>query len=198
MEKGNKKKIVKNRNVGVASKILAAKKSAATRKSLAAKKPAHKGILNREHPPTKKIGKRRTILSTLLGMVLIGGAGFGITEATYYGRHVDTDDAHIDAEISPVIARIGGYIDSVRFVDNQRVNKGDTLVILDGRDFRVKLEQAEAALASSNSSVTVSEANIMSTEATIGAAVADVEAAKKMLAIAANCKRDAANAQLMR
>jgi membrane fusion protein (multidrug efflux system) len=130
-------------------------------------------------------------------MVLIGGAGFGINEVTYYGRHVETDDAHIDAEISPVIARIGGYIDSVRFVDNQRVNKGDTLVILDGRDFRVKLEQAEAAFASSNSSVTVNEANIMASEANIGAAVADVEAAKKMLAIASNAaERDAANVQI--
>ncbi len=188
MEKGSKKKAVKNRSIGVASKVLAAKKSASAKKTLTAKKTT-----SLKNPPeTKKYSapqknvKRKTILSTLLGMVLIGGAGFGITEASYYGRHVDTDDAHIDAEISPVIARIGGYIDSVRFVDNQRVNKGDTLVILDGRDYKVKLEQAEAAFEVSNSSITSGESNIMASEAKIGEAAANVEAAKKLLAIASN------------
>ena len=93
--------------------------------------------------------------------------------------------------------RIGGYVDSVRFVDNQRVTKGDTLVILDGRDNRVKLEQAEASLTASNSSVNVNEANIMTSEANIGAALADVEAAKSMIAHAVNdAERNAAEAQL--
>ncbi len=199
MEKGSKKKAVKNKSIGVASKVLAAKKSVSAQKTITAKKTT--SLKNR--PETKKslapqkIGKRKTILSTLLGMVLIGGAGFGITEASYYGRHVDTDDAHIDAEISPVIARIGGYIDSVRFVDNQRVNKGDTLVILDGRDYKVKLEQAEAAYDASNSSITVSESNIMASEAKIGEAAANVEAAKKLLAIASNVsERNSAITQL--
>ncbi|MDP4220819.1 MAG: HlyD family secretion protein [Bacteroidota bacterium] len=171
-----------------AKKVLAAKKSAAARTNPVAKKRAI---------AAKKTGKKKTILSTLLGVVLLGGAGFGLNEFSYYGRHVDTEDAHIDAEISPVIARIGGYIDSVRFVDNQRVNKGDTLVVLDGRDFLVKLEQAEASLTSSTSSAKVSEANIMTSEATIGAATADVAAAKSMLANASTqSERDAARAQL--
>jgi membrane fusion protein (multidrug efflux system) len=137
-------------------------------------------------PPQKNLGKKRTLLSTLLGVVLISGAGFGITEFTYYDRHVDTDDAHIDADISPVITRIGGYVGDVRFTDNQHVKQGDTLVVLDGRDYKVKLEQAEAALASTNSSVTVGEANIIGAEAAIGAAMADVESAKAQLGMASN------------
>jgi len=163
-------------------KPVQAKKTGAVKKLVITKKTAH----NPPPLPSKKIKKRKTILSTLLGVVLLSGAGFGINEVSYYDKHVDTDDAHIDAEISPVIARIGGYVDSVRFVDNQRVTKGDTLVILDGRDFRVKLEQAEAGFASSGSSAKVNEANIMSAEASVSAALADVEAAKSLMNIASN------------
>ncbi|MEI8135393.1 MAG: HlyD family secretion protein [bacterium] len=134
----------------------------------------------------QKAKKNRTILSTMLGIVLLSGAGFGISEITYYQRHVDTDDAHIDAEISPVIARIGGYVERVGFTDNQRVRQGDTLIVLDGRDYKVKLEQAEASLASSGSTVKVSESNIMGAEAAIGAAMADVEAAKAQLRLASS------------
>jgi membrane fusion protein (multidrug efflux system) len=189
MERGNKKKVVQKRKTAVAKRTLVTKKVLAARRSEA----------RRHQAAVKKEGKRKTILSTLLGVVLLGGAGFGINEATYYGKHVDTDDAHVDANISPVIARIGGYVDSVRFVDNQRVLQGDTLVILDGRDYRVKLEQAEASLALNNSSVNINEANIMTSEANIGAAAADVEAAKTMLREATNgVEKNAAEAQLSR
>jgi membrane fusion protein (multidrug efflux system) len=154
-------------------------------------KPSHPTVTE------KKLSKKRTVLSTLLGVVLLSGAGFGINEFTYYGHHVDTEDAHIDAEISPVIARIGGYVDSVRFIDNQHVHQGDTLVILDGRDYKVKLEQAEAGLASSNTSINVGEANIMSAEAAVGAAIADVETAKAQLnAVSSLSEKEAASAHL--
>src|SRR5438445_8261218 len=115
-----------------------AKKSAAPKKTAV---PKH------VHPTAseKKLSKKKTILSTLLGVVLITGAGFGINEFTYYDHHVDTDDAHIDAEISPVIARVGGFVDSVRFIDNQKGRQGDNLVILDGRHYKVTLEQQEAS-----------------------------------------------------
>ncbi|MFI5263650.1 MAG: HlyD family secretion protein [Candidatus Kapaibacterium sp.] len=188
MARETKRKIVKKPKVPIP------KKSGISRKLITVKKPVHKPVVHLVH---KKTGKKKTILSTLLGVVLLGGAGFGINEVTYYDRHVDTEDAHIDADISPVIVRIGGYIDSVRFVDNQRVSKGDTLVILDGRDYRVKLEQAEAGLTSSNSSVTVGEANIMTAEANIGAASADVEAAKTTLDhVSSEAERNAGQAHL--
>lgn len=183
MERKSKRKAVKKKTP-IAGRSAAAKKSVALRKTLSSrKKPTEKTPL-----ALKKAGKRKTVLSTLLGVVLLGGAGFGITEVTYYGRHVDTEDAHIDAEISPVISRIGGYVDTVRFADNQRVNKGDTLVILDGRDLRMKLEHAEAALGLSNSSVNEGEASIMRAEAAIGAAASDVAAAKSEIALATNEK----------
>jgi membrane fusion protein (multidrug efflux system) len=74
--------------------------------------------------------------------------------------HEDTDDAQIDGDISPVYSRLAGYIDAVFFEDNQHVNKGDTLVIVDNRDLQIKVQQAEAAIANALASINVAKAAV--------------------------------------
>ena len=59
--------------------------------------------------------KPNRVLPIVLGIILIGGIIFGIKEYIYYSKHIDTDDAQIDADISPVVARVGGYVDSINF-----------------------------------------------------------------------------------
>jgi membrane fusion protein (multidrug efflux system) len=61
--------------------------------------------------------------------------------------HVSTDDAQVDGHITPISPRIAGYVVGIRVRDNQRVRAGDTLVILDDRDLRARLAQADADLA---------------------------------------------------
>src|ERR1700755_1733717 len=92
---------------------------------------------------TKK--KPNRVLPMVLGIILIGGIIFGIKEYIYYSKHIDTDDAQIDADISPVVARVGGYVDSIFFEENGHVNKDQVLVKLDDRDYKIKVEQAAAA-----------------------------------------------------
>jgi membrane fusion protein (multidrug efflux system) len=58
-----------------------------------------------------------------------------------------TDNAQIGGHVIPISARVGGYVIEVRFDENQRVREGDTLVVLDDRDFRQRLAQAEAEVA---------------------------------------------------
>ena len=69
--------------------------------------------------------------------------------------------------------------------DNQLVKKGDTLLILDDRDFRLKLEQAEAALEtakinleSAKVTTNAARANIATSQASVGTVDAQIEAAK--------------------
>ncbi len=61
-------------------------------------------------------------------------------------HEVSTDDAQMQGHIVPVAARVGGYVQSVRVQDNGRVRAGDTLVVLDDRDLRSRLAQADAEL----------------------------------------------------
>jgi membrane fusion protein (multidrug efflux system) len=72
--------------------------------------------------------KKNKVLPIILGVVLLGGIIFGVKEYIYFSKHVDTDDAQIDGDISPVVARVGGYVDSIMFEENTHVNKDQLLV----------------------------------------------------------------------
>jgi len=131
---------------------------------------------------TKKRSKTFLIVLVLL---LVAGAWFGISKYNYASHHEDTDDAQVEANISPVLPKISGYVTEVRAKENQRVAKGDTLLLLDDRDLKIKLEQAEAALATAESnlssakaSTTAAQANIATSQAGVNAADAQIEAAK--------------------
>lgn len=123
----------------------------------------------------------KKIMPVILGLVLIGGIIFGIKEYIYFQRYVTTDDAQVDGDISPVVARVGGYVKDIRFQDNQHVNAGDTLVILDDRDYKIRLEQAEAALKATNQNVDVTKSNVTAVAANISTAKANVDAAQVQL-----------------
>jgi membrane fusion protein (multidrug efflux system) len=129
--------------------------------------------------------KKNRAFPIILILLVIAGAWFGISKYTYAQHHAETDDAQISANISPVIPRVSGYVKEVRVSDNQMVKKGDTLLILDDRDFRIKLEQAQAALGTAQSNLQSAEANsntsktnISTTRAAINTIDAQINAAQ--------------------
>ena len=129
--------------------------------------------------------KKNIIFPIILTILVIVGGWFGISKYIHAQHHEETDDAQIDANISPVIPRVSGYIKQVRVHDNQLVKKGDTLLILDDRDLILKVQQAEAALATAQSNLgsaqantNASKANIATSQANIGTIDAQIETAK--------------------
>src|SRR6201992_432676 len=135
-------------------------------------------MANEQETPTKKPNR---VLPIVLGVILIGGIIFGIKEYIYYSKHIDTDDAQIDGDISPVVARVGGYVDSIFFQENQHVNKDQVLVKLDDRDYKVKVEQALSAKQSASAGVGVGQSQISNTAANASSARAQVESAQAKL-----------------
>jgi membrane fusion protein (multidrug efflux system) len=125
--------------------------------------------------------KPNRVVPIILGVILIAGLIFGVKEYIYSTKHEDTDDAQVDADISPVVARVGGYVDSIFFEDNQHVNKGQELVKIDARDYNVKLEQARAAQQGAGASVGVGESQIYSNAANAASAKAQVTSAAARL-----------------
>lgn len=128
---------------------------------------------------------KKKIFPILLVLIVGAGAIFGVSKYLHGMSHEETDDAQIDANISPVIPRISGYVSEVRVKDNQSVKAGDTLIILDKREMAIKVQQAEAALASARSSLSVAQAsadasgaNVVTAGANISTADAQIEAAK--------------------
>jgi len=118
--------------------------------------------------------KPNRVLPIILGLILVIGIVFGVKEYIYYGKHVDTDDAQIDGNISPVVARVGGYVDSIMFEENTHVNAGQVLVKIDDRDYKVKVEQAQAAQVGVSSGIGVNESQIYTNEANSAVAKANV------------------------
>src|SRR5579859_429545 len=94
-----------------------------------------------ENPSPKK--RSKGFLITLIVLVVLGG-GFGLTKYIHSLHHEETDDAQMEANISPVIPRISGYVTEVHVKDNQKVKKGDTLIILDNRNEQIQVAQAQA------------------------------------------------------
>ncbi|MBB5396789.1 HlyD family secretion protein [Mucilaginibacter sp. AK015] len=125
--------------------------------------------------------KKNKVLPIILGVILLGGIIFGVKEYIYFSKHVDTDDAQIDGDISPVVARVGGYVDSLMFEENTHVNKGQLLVKIDDRDLRVKLEQAQAAQVGASAGVNVNQSQISTTAANSASAKAQVASAAARL-----------------
>jgi membrane fusion protein (multidrug efflux system) len=118
-----------------------------------------KKAMNNDKESKQEPKKRSKVFLIILILMIIAGAWFGISKYTYAKHHEDTDDAQIEADIIPIIPRVSGYVKEIRVKDNQQVHKGDTLIIIDDRDLRINLLQAEAALTTAESNVSASRAN---------------------------------------
>ncbi len=92
-----------------------------------------------------------------------------------------TDDAYLHADLTPLAAKVSGYVRRVNLGDFQKVKAGDVLVEIVDDDYRAELEQAQANVATAEAAIQSIEqqkllqvALIQQAEATIEAAEADV------------------------
>ena len=124
------------------------------------------------------------ILGAILVVVLVT---WGVRRYLWSRNHVSTDNAQVDGHITAIAPRVAGFIDRVAVEENQHVKAGDTLVVLDRRDFIVRLEQAEAdlrnaeAAAGSRRTGGQADAQLEATRAEAGSAQATVTAVEAAL-----------------
>lgn len=78
--------------------------------------------------------------------LILAGLSYFTWYLAYAANYEDTNDAQVEAFINPVSARAGGFIQDVRFEEHQQVQQGDTLVILDNREYIQKVKEAAAML----------------------------------------------------
>ncbi|HKP30412.1 MAG TPA: biotin/lipoyl-binding protein, partial [Gemmatimonadales bacterium] len=104
-----------------------------------------------EAPETVRQPRRRVGL-VIAGVLVVIAAIFGVRRWRWGLTHEKTDDAQVDGHVIPVLAKVGGYVASVRVVENREVQAGDTLATLDDRDLRAALDKANAEVAAAISS----------------------------------------------
>lgn len=100
-----------------------------------------------------------------------------------------TDNAQVRRQIVPVNARVQGYIKEIRFDEYTFVHEGDTLIIIDDSEYRLRLAQAKAELqnavtgksamhtviSTTNNNIGVNEASITGTKVELENAARDLE-----------------------
>src|SRR5580693_10062147 len=96
-----------------------------------------------------------SLINGLLSLALIGAIAWAIYSYYHLDDRVYTEDAQVEEYINPVNTRITGYLRDIRFTDHQRCKKGDTLIIIDDREFRIAVEQAHAVWLSARASKNV-------------------------------------------
>jgi membrane fusion protein, multidrug efflux system len=87
----------------------------------------------------------------LLAVVLVVGVGIGIYYLKFVAPYESTDDAFIEANVTPIAPQIAGRVAQLFVRDNQEVKQGDLLLQIDPSDFQTKLSQAQANLAAAKS-----------------------------------------------
>jgi membrane fusion protein, multidrug efflux system len=118
----------------------------------------------------------RVVALALLAVVVVLVAVYGFRLWRYWEAHVSTDDAFVEAHVSPVSARVRGTVLEVLVRDNQDVSAGAPLVRLDPRDLEVKLHQARAALQTAQSRLRMFAAGVPMTDQSTRSQVALAEA----------------------
>ncbi|MBB72086.1 MAG: hypothetical protein CMF50_06775 [Legionellales bacterium] len=91
--------------------------------------------------------KFRFIVQLLLwsGLVIIvAGALLGYFR--YRDIYPSTDDAYVQANVVNVAAQVSGPVTEIHIANNQHVNKGQLLLVIDPRPFEAALEDANASL----------------------------------------------------
>lgn len=115
----------------------------------------------------KKLRKLRhwQIVVSLLGIVIIA---WGVIQTVFifldYKKTEASDDAQIEQYISPVNIRASGYINKICFTEHQEVRKGDTLLVLDDREYRIRVMEAEAVLKDAQAGATVIGATLKTSQ----------------------------------
>lgn len=107
-----------------------------------------------------KTDKLTVDLTRWLGVALLAGIIIWGTKYFLKGyRYEQTNDAQIDAYLSPINAKVGGYISKIYYRDNQPVKKGDTLVVIEKDEYGLKRNAASAELMGSYAKLPILEAS---------------------------------------
>lgn len=118
------------------------------------------------------------IYNILILCFLVGGLVYVCSRFIHLGNVEYTDNAQVRQHITPVNTRVQGFIKKICFEEFQPVKKGDTLLIIEDAEFKLRVAQAEADLSNALAGRSVTTAGIETTQSNIGVSDAGIEEVK--------------------
>ena len=118
----------------------------------------------------------RKVLFIILPVVVLAS---GLSGGWYWWNVLrflqSTDDAYVQSDVSLISPKVEGYIKKVKVADNQEVAEGAVLFVIDDRDFKAKVAQAEAAVAAEEAIIATYESRLTLQQSMIEQAAATVK-----------------------
>jgi membrane fusion protein, multidrug efflux system len=126
----------------------------------------------------KKNNRRRHIYAA--AAILAASVATGAYYFEFVAPYESTDDAFIEAHVTPLAPQVAGRVEKLFVTDNQEVKAGDVLLQIDPSDYQAGLDQARGALAAAkgqlgqaNEQFTVDQAKVAQEKANVSAAQAE-------------------------
>lgn len=146
-------------------------------------------------------GKKR-IIGTIVAIAALCGVGYFIHEALMFQS---TDDAYVETTTVQVSPKVSGHITKVFVEDNQHIEAGKVVALIDDTDYKVALAKAEANYQRTLLNQKNARANFKAMQTNIDVAKKDLDrytalfesgAVSKQTLDAAQAKYDSAQANL--
>ena len=120
----------------------------------------------------KKLPVKKRYVFIFLAILAILASAYYIYDMLGYQS---TDDAYVETTTVSVSPKVAGEIVKVMVTDNQPVKAGDVVAVIDQRDYKVKLAQAQAAYDRAVLNQSNAHANLNAANSEIELARKDVE-----------------------
>lgn len=137
----------------------------------------------------------RLTYNVIIFVLLAAGVWLVVAHFVHFGDGAYTDNATVQQHITPVNTRVQGFIKEIRFEEYQAVHRGDTLVVIEDSEHRLRLAQAEADLANALAGRAVTTQGMATTSSTMNVTTAGIEEARVQMENAQ--REDARYAQLL-
>lgn len=117
----------------------------------------------------------------LIGLFVVGAIAGIVWYSSYrtHGRYLQsTNNAYIRADFVTVSPKVSGYVDRVLVTDNQSVRRGELLAVLDARDYRANVAQANAQIRAATANVLTANRTLDEQRSSIEQSAAQVAATR--------------------
>ncbi len=121
--------------------------------------------------------RRLSIVNIFIFMIAVCGIAWISAQFIHLGVEY-TDNAQVRQNITPISSRVQGFVKDIRFNEFQSVKKGDTLVVIEDTEYRLRVLQAEASLQSARQNLAAAGTTASTAKNNIGvsdASIAEIE-----------------------
>jgi membrane fusion protein (multidrug efflux system) len=125
-------------------------------------------------PPAQHPWRRSALIGIAALISIVAGVAYYVEEVLPYES---TDDAFIEAHVTPIAPQIAGRVVSLLVADNQEVHQGELLLQIDPRDAQAQLDQARAGLDAAQSRLVQATAQLKVDQARVAQETAGITAA---------------------